>query len=176
RLRHAWRRIVAGCAADGAEQGTASGDRAGRDCRSIEHNPTGWWRREESHEVRERRHIIENGWACRSGVGCIFRIAGAAQVQAGRYQAGLASASRSIFAGKWTILGKEQIADPHLDVVGLAGKNVQRLVLRLPTEAADSAVVAVVIEGAGNSQVVVEIDQLIFQQRWGIKVFDQPRA
>ena len=43
-------------------------------------------------------------------------------------------------------LGREQlVGDAHLDVVGLAGEQQQRLVLRLPAEPRDRAVVAVVV-------------------------------
>ena len=56
------------------------------------------------------------------------------------------------------------LRDPHLHVVGLTGKDVQRLVLRLPAETGDRAVVTVVVEGAGNAKIVVEIRCLVLQQ------------
>ena len=45
---------------------------------------------------------------------------------------------------------KQLVGDPHLDVVGLAGEQQQRFVLRLPAEARDRAVVAVVVGLAGD--------------------------
>ena len=53
--------------------------------------------------------------------------------------------------GVLVALGLEQlVGDAHLDVVGLAGEHQQRLVLRLPSEARDRAVVAVVVRLAGD--------------------------
>ena len=56
-------------------------------------------------------------------------------------------------------LGLEQIVrDAHLDVVGLAREHQQRLVLRLPPEARDGAIVAVVValaaDGAASEEEV----------------------
>ena len=51
------------------------------------------------------------------------------------WQAGVSS--RSVW--------NSSLRDAHLDVVGLAGEQQQRLVLRLPAEAGDGAVVAVVV-------------------------------
>ena len=59
---------------------------------------------------------------------------------------------------------EQQVGDAHLYVVGLAGKDVQRLILRLPAETADRAIVAVVIEGAGDAEVVVTVFNLVDQQ------------
>ena len=56
------------------------------------------------------------------------------------------------------------IGDTHLHVVGLAGKQFQRLVLRLPAEAGDGAIIAVVIESAADAEVIVGIGRLIVQQ------------
>ena len=47
-------------------------------------------------------------------------------------------------------VGKELVGDAHFHVVGLAGEHQQRLVLRLPSEARDGAVVAVVVGLAGD--------------------------
>ena len=53
--------------------------------------------------------------------------------------------TRGELAGRRLVaLGLEQlVGDAHLDVVGLAREQQQRLVLRLPAEARDGAVVAV---------------------------------
>ena len=49
-------------------------------------------------------------------------------------------------SGVCVALGLEQlVGDAHLDVVGLAGEQQQRLVLRLPAEARDGAVIAVAV-------------------------------
>ena len=57
---------------------------------------------------------------------------------------------RRELAGRGLVtLGLEQlVGDAHLDVVGLAGEEQQRLVLSLPAEAGDRAVVAVAVRAA----------------------------
>src|SRR5215468_8092192 len=47
-------------------------------------------------------------------------------------------------------LGEQLVGDAHLDVVGLAGKHRDRLVLRLPAEARDGAVVAAAVGPTGD--------------------------
>src|SRR6266849_138894 len=52
------------------------------------------------------------------------------------------------FRGGWKCF----VGDPHLDVVGLARANSDRLVLRLPSETSDSAVVATTVGMAGDAE------------------------
>src|ERR1700727_4070779 len=59
-LRCAGRWVVASRAANRAEQGAAGGDRRGTHARTIQHNPGGWWWRQEAHEVGKGRNIIKN--------------------------------------------------------------------------------------------------------------------
>ena len=53
-------------------------------------------------------------------------------------------------------MGEQFVANAHLHVVGFTGKDVQRFILRLPAETADGAIVAVVVESAGNAKTVVD--------------------
>src|SRR5439155_21762713 len=58
-----------------------------------------------------------------------------------------------VAAGRDGALAREQLAgDALLDVVGLAGKDEERLVLRLPAEAGDGPVVAIVVEPAAYAE------------------------
>src|SRR5207253_4422355 len=58
-----------------------------------------------------------------------------------------------VAAGRDGALAREQLAgDALLDVVGLAGKDEERLVLRLPAEAGDGPVVAVMVEPAADAE------------------------
>ena len=50
------------------------------------------------------------------------------------------------------LVGEVLVGDALLDVVGLAGEHQQRLVLRLPAEAGDRAVVTAAVEDAGSWQ------------------------
>src|SRR5262249_27109255 len=59
-----------------------------------------------------------------------------------------AVAERVLFAS----LREQVVRNAHLDVVRLAGKQLNRLVLRFPAEARDGAVVGAAIEGAGDSK------------------------
>ena len=52
--------------------------------------------------------------------------------------------------------GKYLVGDAHFDVVGLAGENLERFVLRLPAEAGDGAVVAAVVGMAGDAEAAFE--------------------
>ena len=49
-------------------------------------------------------------------------------------------------------LRKEFIGDTHLDIVGLAGKHRDGLVLRLPAKTRNSTVIAAAVRAAGNPQ------------------------
>jgi len=51
-----------------------------------------------------------------------------------------------VLLGQGAFLREQFVADPHLHVVGLASEDLQRLVLSLPAETADRAIVAVVVE------------------------------
>src|SRR5215471_16788138 len=53
---------------------------------------------------------------------------------------------------------------------------MQRLILRLPSEARNGSVVAVAVEIAANAKIIVEIGCSILQQSRVVKVLDQPRA
>ncbi len=53
---------------------------------------------------------------------------------------------------------------------------MQGFVLRLPAEACDRPVITVAIEGAGNSEIVVEIGALIIQQGGLVEILDEPCA
>jgi hypothetical protein len=57
-------------------------------------------------------------------------------------------AVRILFGRGW----EELVADPHLDVVGLAGEHSQRLVLRLPAKAGDCPVIAAAVRVTGDAQ------------------------
>jgi hypothetical protein len=54
----------------------------------------------------------------------------------------------------FAFVGEQQVRHAHLDVVGFAHKDRDRLVLRLPAEAADRSVIAGVIEVARDVQAV----------------------
>src|SRR5712664_3522842 len=69
-----------------------------------------------------------------------------------------------VFAGQWPFLREDFVRDALLDVISLTGEELQRLVLGLPSEAADRAVVAIVVERAGNALIVVERGLLIVEQ------------
>src|SRR5262249_12857880 len=49
-----------------------------------------------------------------------------------------------------TFIGKEFVGHSLLDVVGLAGKDQERFILRLPSEPCDRSIVAVAIETPGH--------------------------
>src|SRR5207302_6194764 len=81
-----------------------------------------------------------------------------------------------VLAGQRTFLREQLIADAHLHVVGLAGEDLQRLVLRLPAEAADRSVVAVVIESPGHADVVILLVVEVREQRRIVDVLHQTGA
>src|SRR5579864_7959807 len=158
RLRLPWRCIVAGRAADRTEERGPVGNRALWNLISLEDHRPGWRRSQEAHEVGKCRYVIENRCLRRKRrVGGVFRVAGAGEVQTGRWQPEATGPAIAVFARQRTVLWEQLIADPHLHVVGFPREDVQRLVLRLPTEPADRAVVAVVVEGAGYAKAVVEV-------------------
>ena len=47
---------------------------------------------------------------------------------------------------------KQLVGDPHFDVVGLGRKHRERLVLRLPAEPRDGAVIAAAVRMAGDTE------------------------
>ena len=149
--------VVTGRAADRAKQRAAIGYRGCANGISIQHNRTCWGWRNSPHEVGERRDVIEDCRALRTRIVRVFRVATPAKVQAVRRKASL----HLVFAGQWAILCEQQVGDTHLHVVGFAGKDVQRFVLRLPAETADGAIVAIAIESAGDAEIVVEIFGLV---------------
>ena len=53
-------------------------------------------------------------------------------------------------------LGKDLVRNTHFDVVGLSRENRERLILRLPSEPGDGAVVVVRVESARDSQACFE--------------------
>ncbi len=53
-------------------------------------------------------------------------------------------------------VGEQLVGHADFDVVGLAGENFQRFVLRLPAEARDGAVVAAVVGMAGDAELLLE--------------------
>src|ERR1700674_4738319 len=129
----------------------AGGERrrvAGRTANRFENAPTvrdgrrigrGGGRGQHPHEAGKRLDVRENGcvWASRE-VEAVLRCR-------------VEETTRSLVA----FLGEELVRDPHLDVVGLAGEYEEGLVLRLPSEAGDRAVVGAAVRGASQVRVRV---------------------
>ena len=87
--------------------------------------------RREADDVGDRRH----GAGARIDLGAILR-------QAVELAAAVGLA----------LVGEDLVGHALLDVVGLAGEDQQRLVLRLPAEPGDRAVVAAVVEPPGDAE------------------------
>src|SRR5205807_1414105 len=92
-------------------------------------------------------------------------VADPSQVQA----VGGKPSSMLVFAWQRPILCKQFVADAHFYIVGLTGEDHQRLVLGFPAEAADGAVVAVVVEGAAHADVVIGIGRIGIGGAVGVK-------
>ncbi len=78
---------------------------------------------------------------------------------AGEREVGFVLGSGIVKAGGGRIVafvGEVLVGDAHFDVVGLAGENLQRFVLRLPAEAGNGAVVAAVVGMAGDAELAFE--------------------
>ena len=106
---------------------------------------------QELHEGDEQPDVTRD---CRSvgaiGVRDVLRVAYAREVQA----VGRKSAPEQILTRQRPVLRKQFVGDAHLNVVGLTGEDHQRLVLRFPTKPANGGVVAIVIEGAADSEII----------------------
>src|ERR1019366_2392939 len=96
-------------------------------------------------------------WTRQRWIARVLRIATPTQVQTRRRKSRQTAAAAPIFARKRPVLREQQVRDAHLHVVGFTRKDVQRLVLCLPAETADRAIVAVVVERPGNTQTIVEV-------------------
>ena len=117
-------------AADGGEQLPAPRDRFDTP-RRIER------RRRRREEAREEGELLDRAQALDQRLGDAL--------------GGVVGDRRELAARGLVALGlKELVGDPHLDVVRLAGEQEQRLVLSLPSEPRDRAVVAVVVRLAGD--------------------------
>ena len=102
----------------------------------------GLGRGEEAHEIGEVAHVIDH-----------FLRLGQLVVD------GVLGRGHNAFAGGGVLctslaalIGKQFVGNALLHVVGLPGEDDQRLVLRLPTEAGNGAVVAVAIGVPGDTE------------------------
>src|SRR5882724_10905612 len=77
-----------------------------------------------------------------------------------------------------TLLLKRLVGDPHLDVVGLAREDQQRLVLRLPAESRDRSVVAVPVRTPADSETGLRerAGAQVGDDRAVLDLLDQPGA
>ena len=111
----------------GRDGGGAAGEREGRARRGQEPHEEG--------ELLDGADRVRRGGAL--GIGRVIRRAGELTI-------------RRLVALLW----EQLIGNSHLDVVGLAREEQERLVLRLPPESRDGAVVAVVVGGTRDSDAV----------------------
>ena len=93
-------------------------------------------------------------------MGNVLGVAGPGEVQA----VGRKSASKLVLTRQRPVLRKQFVGDAHFHVVRFACEDHQRLVLRLPAKTADGAIVAVVIEGTADPQIIVGLGPAIGQQ------------
>ena len=99
-------------------------------------------RREEAHEIREVIHVIDH-----------FLRLGQLVVDGVLGRGHNASAGGGVLCTSLAaLIGKQFVGNALLHVVGLPGEDDQRLVLRLPTEAGNGAVVAVAIGVPGDTE------------------------
>src|SRR5205807_4496045 len=120
------RRRVADIAADGVEETAAVVDRR----RAAGRGGAGGRRREKTHEHRERHGVAQCAERRRVEVRVVLR---RGVDPALRRQTKEAIATL-VLAGQRAFLSEQLVADTLLDVVGLAGEDLQRLVLCLPPE------------------------------------------
>src|SRR6185437_11472392 len=104
---------------------------------------------------------------CLVELGVVFRCA--VDLAVCRQTGGLA------FTRQRTFLRERLIADALLNVVGFAGEDQERLVLRLPAKTSDGAVVAVTVESAAGAERSAVVSSVV-EQRGFINVFHQSRA
>src|SRR5437016_13780277 len=152
------RRCMANSAPDGAKEPAAISDRG---C-SSRRGSGGCGLVQELHEDTEQRGVAgDGGSAGATGVRNVLGVADPSQVQA----VGWKPASQLVLTRQRPILRKQFVGDAHFHVVSLAGEDHQRLVLGLPAKTADSAIVAVVIEGTADPDTVKNcLGRLIGQQ------------
>src|SRR6266699_1523837 len=109
---------------------------------------------QELHEDIEQRGVTgDSGGAGAIGVGSVLGVADPREVQA----VGRKSTSQLVLTRQRPILREEFVGDAHFHVVCFTGEDHQRLVLGFPAKTADGAIVAVVIEGAADPQIVASL-------------------
>src|SRR4029077_14719172 len=109
-------------------------------------------------------------------MGDVLRVADSGKVQAVGRKPSATASTGAAFARQRAVLLEEFVADAHLHVVSLTGKDHQRFVLRLPAKTGDGAIVTVAVEGPGDAESIAGLRCLIVQQGRVVNVRDQARA